>query len=145
MADISIRREPFELLRRGRLFDWLADNDWRLPMERLWEEAVPLDISRKDNAVIVRASMPGFEAKDIDVQIKDGVLLIRAEHKEEKEEKEEHFYRRERHSGLCSRRVELPEAVAEDQVTAEFKNGVLTLTAPVAEKEQAQRIEIQES
>jgi len=41
--------------------------------------------------------------------------------------------------------VELPETVAEDQVTAEFKNSVLTLTAPVAEKEQAKRIEIQES
>jgi HSP20 family protein len=108
-------------------------------------EAVPLDISRRDGDLIIRASMPGFEAKEIEVEVNDGVLTISAEHKEESEEKSEHFYRRERRSGTCSRMVALPEAVAEDQVNAEFKNGVLTVTAPVAEKPKANKVTVREA
>ena len=144
MAELVVRRDPLELLRPGRLMERMFEGDWLpAPFAHFWEEAVPVDISRKNDELIVRAPMPGYDPKEIDVEVRDGVVTIRAEHKEEEEAKGEHFYRREWRAGFCTRRVELPEAVAEDRVKAEFKNGVLTLTVPVAEKAEAKRIEIQ--
>ncbi|TAK74107.1 MAG: Hsp20/alpha crystallin family protein [Dehalococcoidia bacterium] len=143
----QIRRQESSgiIPRRGQLLDWLLDADWPRPFGLAMNEAVPLDISRKNGDLVVRASMPGFDAKEIEVEVNDGVLTISAEHKEESEEKTEHFYRRERRSGSCSRIVALPEAVAEDQVSAEFKNGVLTVTAPVASKPKANKVTVRDS
>jgi HSP20 family protein len=142
-TEVTVRRDPFDLMRRGRLLDWLAESAPRLPVDWGWGEAIPVDLSRKDNTVIVRASMPGFDANEIDLQVTDGTVSIRAEHKEETEERGEQYYRRERRSGFCSRSIELPEAVAADKVTAEFKQGVLTITAPVSERAKSSHIPIQ--
>jgi HSP20 family protein len=150
MADtkeVTVRRSPFELIPRrgGRLLDWLFENEWPSPMGLTLSEALPVDISRANGDVIVRASMPGFDAKEISVEVKDGVLSISAEHKEESETKGEQYYRRERRVGTSSRMVALPEAVDESKVKAELKNGVLTITAPASEKKEGSKIEVQSS
>jgi HSP20 family protein len=149
MADkkeVTARHDPFDLVpHRGRLLDWLFENDWPRPMGLTLTDALPVDISRANGDLIVRASMPGFDAKEVSVEVKDGVLSITAEHKEENETKGEQYYRRERRVGTSSRVVALPEAVDEGKVKAELKNGVLTVTAPASEKKEANKIEIQAS
>ena len=135
------RRDPFASLLRSRLFDrWLLDD--RFPL--LWDAedvTTPVDISRKDNNIIVRASVPGFDANELEVHVTGGVLSIKGEHKEQSETKDERYFRRERRAEYCSRQVELPESVDEDKVTAEYKQGVLTITAPVAAAS-ANRVEV---
>jgi HSP20 family protein len=147
MADI-VPVEPFRWMDRDfgnlrqmmdRVFD---DTFFRTPATMPDEGSLALDVLEKDGKVVVKASLPGFKKEEIDVELHDGVLYIKAEHEEEKEEKDAKFYRRERRYGAVARRVALPGAVAEADVNAELKDGVLTLTLPVPEKAQPKQIEI---
>ncbi|CAG1009072.1 Acid shock protein [Phycisphaerales bacterium] len=109
---------------------------------RVEEGTLPLDVSENDTHVIVRASLPGFQKDNIDVEVHDGVLSINARQEEEKEETGERFYRKERSTTAMSRRVALPSAVMEKDALADFKDGVLTLRLPKSQKEQPRKIRI---
>lgn len=89
------------------------------------EGALALDVSENDSEVIVRASLPGFSKEDVEVEVHDGVLSIKATREEEHEEKNERFYRKERRSGSVSRRIALPGAVDDSKATATLRDGVL--------------------
>lgn len=106
------------------------------------EGTLALDVSEDAQSVIVRASLPGFSKEDIDVEVHDGVLTIKAEHSEEREETGERFYRRERQYGSVSRRVALPSAVIEDEANASLKDGVLTLRLPKTREASPRKISI---
>lgn len=106
------------------------------------------DISEKDNAYLLSAELPGFDRKDIHVEVDGGMLTISASHNEEHEEKDEagNFIRRERRYGSFSRSFNA-EGIDVDGIKANYENGVLTLDLPkarVAEK-QARSIEIGEA
>lgn len=142
MADI-VRRDPFANVRQvmDRLLDdsflrWPA-NGWGLE-----EGTLPVDVSQADGEIRVRASLPGFRAEDIDVQVHEGVLSIKAEHDEEREGAGERYYRRERARGSVSRRIALPGIVHDARVDAQLADGVLTLTLPLPAQAQPQQIEI---
>ena len=99
----------------------------------IWGGRAPaVDIVDLDDAIEVRAELPGIDQKDIDVEISEGTLTIRAEKREEKEEgkKENHFYLSERHYGSFQRMLRLPEAADVDKADASFANGVLTVRFP---------------
>ena len=107
------------------------------------EGNLALDVSENaDGQVVVRAPLPGFKKEDIDVQINNGVLSIKAERKEEKETKNEKYYRKECSWGSVSRAVSLPGIVASDKVNAELKDGVLELRIPQAESARPKKIVI---
>ncbi len=147
MADI-VPAEPFRWLDRDfgnlrRMMDRVFDDTFfRSPAQFMDEGSLALDVLEKEGKVVVKASLPGYNKDEIDVQVHDGVLYIKAEHSEEHEEKDAKFYRRERRFGAVSRRVALPGAVAGAEVNAELKDGVLTLTLPVPERAQPKPIEI---
>ncbi len=101
-----------------------------VPSAGVDEGTLALDVSEDEKNVYVRASLPGFQREDVDVEVNDGVLTIKATHTEETEEKSERFYRKERRAGSLSRRLALPGVVLEGQTEAELKDGVLTLTLP---------------
>ncbi|MFN0131144.1 MAG: Hsp20/alpha crystallin family protein [Phycisphaerales bacterium] len=101
-----------------------------------------LDLSEDDKSVIVRASLPGFSKENIDAEIHDGVLSIKAERAEETEQKGETYVRRERRFGSVSRRVQLPADVIEDQTQADLKDGVLTLRIPKSQKATPRKVRI---
>lgn len=88
---------------------------------------LPIDVSESETHLIVRANVPGFTREQIDAEIHDDVLTIKAEHKQEKEETGERYFRRELRSGTMVRRVKLPVAIADGDIAAELKDGVLTL------------------
>jgi HSP20 family protein len=91
-----------------------------------------VEIEEKDKSFELTAELPGMTKKDIEVEVKEGVLTIRGERKSEKEENKKGVRYSERTFGSFSRSFNLPEGVASDQIKAEFKDGLLTLEIPKA-------------
>jgi HSP20 family protein len=145
-----MRRDPFEATGLNRIFSTFFDDPFFMDVPRvairvpgaIEEGTLPLDISEDEKNVIVRASLPGFRKDDIEVEVHDGVLSIKAQAAEEKEEKGETYYRRERRMGSVSRRVALPATVIEGEAQAELKDGVLTLRIPKVAKLAPRKIKI---
>jgi HSP20 family protein len=114
-----------------RLFDRFWEGDFsQLPAMGDWAPA--LDVSETKDAVMVKAEVPGMEAKDIELSLDGDILTLKSEKKQEKEEKEEQYYRVERSYGAFARTFRLPASVDGSKVSASFKNGLLTVTLPKA-------------
>ncbi len=101
-----------------------------------------IDIAENDDEIIIKAEIPGIDAKDIDISIAGEVLTIKGEKKEEKENKGKHYHRVERSYGSFTRTIDLPAPVITDKVKAEDHNGVLEITLPKMEKAKAKRITV---
>jgi len=111
----------------------------------LGEGVLPLDISDSEKHLIVRASLPGFRTEDVDVQVHDGVLTIKATHTEQVEDTGEKFLRRERRTRSLERRVALPTVVEGANVDATLKDGVLTLRLAKTPEAQPKKIAIRQA
>ena len=107
---------------------------------RRWVPA--MDLVETDDSLVLRADLPGLERKDIEVEVKDGVLTVAGERRAEHEDKREGFHRVERSFGRFSRSLELPKGVDPDAVSAEFHNGVLEVRVPKPAERQPTKIEI---
>ena len=103
------------------------------------------DIKEIENAYVLEAELPGFAKEDISAELKDNRLIIKAEHKSEKDEKDEksNYIRRERVCGSYIREFDLV-GIDADAIKASYDNGVLVLTLPkaAAKKEEAKKLEI---
>lgn len=89
-----------------------------------------VDIFERDDALVVKAEVPGVKKEDIDLEVVDGDLVLRADRQEEREVKDEHWYRMERSSGSLYRRLPLPEGVQTEQIVATLSDGVLEIILP---------------
>jgi HSP20 family protein len=147
---VALRRQIDDLVEDafGRFpYFWMPRIEWpAFPKGEGETEPAPahFDFSESDKAVTVTADVPGMTEEDIDISVDNGVLTIKGEKKSEREEKGENFYLSERRFGSFSRAFRLPEGVNEDEITALFKKGVLTVTMPkaTAEKKVAKRIDL---
>lgn len=110
--------------------------------ERTLGWAPSVDISESDGKVMVKAELPGLDAKDIDVEVTGDLLVLRGEKTEDEERKGERYYCRERYAGSFQRSFRLPSGVESDKVDARFKNGVLTLEIPKSEESKQKKIPI---
>ena len=103
------------------------------------------DIRDTEKEYILEADLPGFDKEDISLSIENGYLIVSAEHKTNKEEKDEkgNYIRRERSYGSYSRCFDI-SGIDEDAISASFKNGVLELRLPkeTEKKIAAKKIEI---
>lgn len=89
---------------------------------------VPLDVYEQDDRLMVRASLPGVKAEDIDVSIDKGLLTISGETRNDYENREgSRVVHREHSYGSFVRSVRLPEDIDENGIDAQFENGVLTI------------------
>ena len=93
----------------------------------------------------MKVELPGVDPKDLDVRIEDNTLFLKGERKLEKEVKEENYHRIERSYGSFTRSFALPSSVNADKTSAEYKDGVLTLTMPKREEAKHKTIKIQTS
>jgi HSP20 family protein len=142
--------DPFLQMRRemNRLFDD-AFGGFGLPSvfgPALRQMPAPkIDVSETDNEIQVTAEIPGIDQNDVEVLLEDDRLIIRGEKKEEREDKDRNYHVRERVQGAFSRTLPLPFAPEPNQVKAQFKNGVMTITIPKPQdvKQQQHRIEVQ--
>jgi HSP20 family protein len=95
-----------------------------------------------DKALEVTVELPGMRPEEVKVEVKDKVLWISGEKKEEKKEKGKTFHRMERRTGTFRRVFSLPVDVMDDRVEARFVDGVLKITLPKSEKVAAKKIEV---
>jgi HSP20 family protein len=102
----------------------------RLPAPTVKKVAPQFEIAETDEAYSVAAELPGIDQKEIEVVVDNDILTIRGEKKEEKDEEKKNFLYSERRYGSFERRFRLPETVEQGDISAGFKNGVLTLTLP---------------
>jgi HSP20 family protein len=115
--------------------------DWETATStRAWNPSV--DIFENNNEVVLKAELPGMDAKDIEVNLERNVLTLKGERHFEKEAKEENYHRIEREFGTFSRSFALPSAVEDEKVTAEYKDGVLTIVLPKREETKPKTIKI---
>jgi HSP20 family protein len=106
----------------------------------LWAPRV--DISETDKAFLVKADLPGVDPKDVEINVRDGVLTVRGEKKDLKEEKHKNYHRIERFVGQFFRAIPLPVGVDEDNVQATTAKGVLTVTIPKKPEAQPKKIAV---
>jgi HSP20 family protein len=123
----------------ARIGGWF-DRWWEDPFDnffpalgRSFSNRLPLvDVTEDKKEVIVRAEIPGMDQKDIELTWHDGVLTIRGEKKDGKEEKSKNRYYRECSYGSFSRDIEIGRNVNWDKARAGYKNGVVTVSLPIA-------------
>ena len=136
-----------------RLFDDFHPLSWRSPFSRgrrggttaadtRWQIAPAVDVVERNQEYEITAELPGMDESNIEVTVLNGMLTLKGEKTEEKEEKEKDYYLSERSYGSFQRAFTLPCRVQEDKVTAEVKNGVLTITLPKAEEARGRKIEV---
>ena len=142
-------KKPGEIVSRTDEFehwlDRLMDDMWRRPFPGLFgrERWLPirplsirmpsLDVYEEKDAVVVKAELPGMKKEDVEVNLAGENLTIKGEKKEDKEVKEDDYYRRERSYGSFLRTVALPCEVKSDEIKASFKDGVLEVRMPKTE------------
>jgi HSP20 family protein len=88
------------------------------------------DVFEAEGQLVVKTELPGVNREDISVTVEGGDLVIKGERKSEEEVEEESYYRMERFTGSFYRRLPLPEGIDEDQINAEYKDGVLEVRVP---------------
>ncbi|MBP7582796.1 MAG: Hsp20/alpha crystallin family protein [Spirochaetes bacterium] len=130
----------------GRDIDRFFDEFFSLEPVRVFSgEWVPrVDVSEDENAIHVKAEVPGISEKDLNVTIEHGVLTIAGEKKEERKEEDDkkRVIVSERSYGSFCRTITLPEAIKADEIRASFKDGILTIEVPKAEEVKPRKIPV---
>lgn len=110
-------------------------NDWfgaELPNgsngTSVWAPAV--DIREDEKSIFIDAELPGLKREEISVEVENGILSLRGEHKAEKKEKQGNYVCMERSYGSFYRSFSLPGNVKTETIDAKFEDGVLHLTLP---------------
>jgi HSP20 family protein len=143
-----VRWDPFRELnavqeRMNRLFSdayRAADDD--VMRRGVW--APPVDIFDSGNhELVIKAELPDMKKEDIDITVENNTLTLRGEKKMDSELREEHCHRIERTYGVFSRTFSLPTTVDTSRVSADYKNGVLTIKLPVREEAKPKQIQVQ--
>lgn len=123
-----------------RLFDRILDDVWSPQAGS--SQGLLLDITETDEVVRVRAEVPGIGPDELDISLAGEVLTLSGQKVDEEETKDGARYYSERYFGSYRRAVKLPCPVDPDQVSAEHKNGVVTITLQKAATVRPKRIAI---
>jgi len=105
----------------------------RSGMKMNWKPAI--ELNEIDGKFELKAELPGVNKDNIDVEISEDYITVRAETEEKKEEEAKNIHRSEFRYGKFMRTVPLPSEVETDNAKAEFKNGILTVTVPKSHEE----------
>lgn len=128
----------------NRMFDRFFSRD-------LWDEQEGIspaswypfmDISEDKDEFRVQAELPGMKKDDVDITYTNGVLKIEGERKQQKEDKDVNYHRVERVYGKFCRTFQLPTQVQQDKISADFKDGILSVRLPKAEEVKPKQIQV---
>jgi len=126
-----------EVDRLNRMFNELYQDNFN----RDWTP--PVDIYETEGReVVIKAELPEMKREDISVTFEDNVLTLTGERKLDQEVKRESFQRVERRYGSFSRAFTLPPTVDGSQISASYKDGVLTIKLPRREESKPKQIQI---
>lgn len=103
--------------------------------------AMKCDVYEKDGNYNIEMDIPGYDKKDISIECEDGILTISAEKNNEvnEENEEKKYIRRERVYGKITRSFSFAD-IDEENITADFNNGILTVVIPKSQKQESKRI-----
>lgn len=109
-----------------------------------YEGQLSVDVYYTADDIVIKSTIAGVEAQDLDITISHDMITIRGtRHQEEDIQKEQYLYR-ECYFGSFSRSIILPQEVEANKSTAEFKNGILTIRLPKAHREHTVKLKVQE-
>lgn len=142
---------PFEAM--DALFDAYFNRSWGQSLRMPWSSVSPelqpfagkspkVDVIDQDGDILVRAELPGVDRKDLEVTTSHNSVTIKGTSEHEKKQEKGDYYRCEIARGSYARTVMLPAEVNDDKARASFKDGVLELTLPKAEKTKRRSIRI---
>ena len=141
-----IRWEPaHEMMTLREAMDRLFDDAFTSPLSVRsgWPMSTPaIDMYQTDNDVVVKASIPGITADEVQINISGDVLTLKGEVKHEEERNDKAWHIREQRFGSFERSVALPTAVKTEKAEAVFENGILTITLPKADEVRPKTINI---
>jgi HSP20 family protein len=127
----------------NRLFDTFFANGRSNGADARSRRWVPaMDLMETDDALVLKADLPGLERDDVSIEVKDNVLTVAGERKAEHSEKADGFYRVERAFGSFARSLTLPDGIDAEQVAASFDRGVLEVRIPKPAERKPHRVEI---
>jgi len=103
--------------------------------EMIWKPAIEFD--EMNGNYQIKAELPGVQKENIDVEVNEDSVVIKAHSEKKEEEKQGNMYESEFRYGNYMRKIALPSQVKSNEAKAEFKDGILTLTLPKTPAEQA--------
>jgi HSP20 family protein len=103
-----------------------------------------VDVTETDTELCITAELPGMEEKDVEIELSGSQLTVRGEKKEEREETKKDYHVSERRYGSFRRTLQVPDTIDAEKISAEMKNGVLTVVLPKTEeaKSKARKISV---
>ncbi|SDT16621.1 heat shock protein Hsp20 [Brevibacterium sandarakinum] len=107
--------------------------------------SLPMDLYRDGEVFVARIDMPGVDPSSIDVDVEDRTLTVRAQRQSDVADKDVKWLTRERTAGTYARQLTLGNRVALDRIQADYQDGVLSLTIPVAEEARPRKINVSHS
>jgi HSP20 family protein len=138
------RWEPFrELKQMDDTINRLWRNYFTTGYRGINEEwNIAIDVIRKSDELVVKASVPGIKPEDIDVSVEDNILTLNAEKKSDFEERDADYLIQERTTGSYYRALRLPEMVDTNKIRCDYEDGVLTINLPRAEEKKRKQIKV---
>jgi HSP20 family protein len=120
---------------------WDPFRDFGLTSPSTWMP--PVDIFQTgDHELVLKAELPDMSREDIDITVENFVLTIKGEKKATTDVKDDQYHHIERRYGAFSRSFSLPQTVDSNRVSAEYKNGVLTVRLPLREEAKPRSIKV---
>ena len=112
--------------------------DSYFPEANYWEEdvtkfSIPIEVSDKQKRYELKAELPGIKKENLDIDIDSNYVVVNAKKEEEKKEKDHNYTKSEFKYGEFSRTIYLPEEIDTEKTEAEFKDGILKISAPKKE------------
>lgn len=140
MALLTRRAGPLAELadlqsRFDRMFDDMLDRG-------SGDRTLAIDVLDEDDAIVVRADVPGIKPEEVEVHVQDDVLTVRGAHEEQSEEKAKRYVRRERRYGAFTRSIALPPGVDAEAIKASCQDGVVEVRVPKPQQTEPRRIEV---
>ena len=107
----------------------------------VWTPSV--DISENDKQISLFMNLPGWSKDDVKIDIENNIIKIEGKHQEKTSEEGETWHRKERKASSFSRSFSLPDYTDQENVNAQYKDGVLLLSIPKKEQEEPKTVQIQ--
>jgi HSP20 family protein len=126
----------------NRLLRWPSATQQELAYENEFSPAVEAFIDRDNKKFQCEIVLPGVDPKDVDIQVQGNTLTISGERTNTRETRDADFLQREISYGSFTRSLVLPEGVDKERISAEYRNGMLEITAPIATASLPKKVEI---
>lgn len=124
-----------------RLFDSTFDNlPTRLSREAVWTPSI--DVVEDQNALTIKADLPGVKQSDIEVSVSGDILTIRGERSPENDVKDKKVHRIERFYGSFARTMRLPDYLDTEKIKATYRDGTLEVSLPKTERSRPKQIKV---